>query len=35
MTYQGTDIRTAFAAIFCTLAMSTIFMLGSLGPAIA
>ena len=35
MTYQGTSYRTAFAAILCTLAMSTVFVLGSVGPAIA
>ncbi len=35
MTTQGTDIRTTAAAVFCTIALSAIFMLGSVGPAIA
>ncbi|WP_145960901.1 hypothetical protein [Sphingosinithalassobacter portus] len=35
MTYQGTNYRTAFAAVACSIVFSAIFMLSSVGPAIA
>lgn len=35
MTYQSADIRTVLIASLCTIAFSTLFMLSSVGPAIA